>query len=532
MASRHLSDLRAAYRVGEDVVVEDLPDDAAQVIVRTARDRTYDASIRGAAATVAGLPVGTHALEAHAQTGDLVAEELFSVRENPGDDPVMGFATTFDDVSRPGVQSWLGDLRCTVVQVYDWMDDYAYPLAPQRYYEDPLGRSLDLAALRRLIDGIKANGAMAQAYAPVLAASSDFADRHDAWRLFRNDGAPQSLGGLLQIMDPSCAGWQRHWVEQYGRAADELGFDGFHLDTYGYPRAAARADGREVCVAEGYRSFVAAVRAARPSDVLSLNQVNGVPRGFTAPGRPSFRYVEVWPPNDRWRHLEGLLERSVGPGERQGETLAIYPPVWAGPRESALRTAVLTEAIATTLGANVLIWGDDHGVLSQPYYVDHERLDGEEIDAVLEWHRFALRCRDLFKDGTDTSWYELSDENASVRVSWQGPTSPEPVGGSLFARVRRGHDVVTVGLLDLTGSADGEWMAPTSQGRCAGAAVTVLVDSCNEWRASVAELGRDGGRFNAVPSTVEAVREGDGLRFSIPLRGGWSVLRVTRKDAS
>ena len=108
--------------------------------------------------------------------------------------------------------------------------------------------------------------------------------------------------------------------------------------------------------------------------MLSFNQVNGVPRDFELPGSPGFRYVEVWPPNDRWRHLEGLLARSSPAQARR--VLAIYPPVWSAERAPALRTALLTEAVATTLGASLLVWGDDRGCLQHPYYVDHEQADG------------------------------------------------------------------------------------------------------------------------------------------------------------
>ena len=62
----------------------------------------------------------------------------------------------------------------------------------------------------------------------------------------------------------------------------------------------------------GYASLSRRYARARPLEVLSFNQVNGVPRGFEPPASPSFRYVEVWPPNDKWRHLEGLLQRSAG----------------------------------------------------------------------------------------------------------------------------------------------------------------------------------------------------------------------------
>ena len=44
-------------------------------------------------------------------------------------------------------------------------------------------------------------------------------------------------------------------------------------------------------------------------------------------------------------------------------------------REAALRTCVLSEAIVTMLGANIADLGRRDGVLSHPYYVDHETLD-------------------------------------------------------------------------------------------------------------------------------------------------------------
>ncbi len=158
---------------------------------------------------------------------------------------------------------------------------------------------------------------------------------------------------------------------------------------------------------------------------------------------------------------------------------------------------MLTEAVATVLGASVLLWGDDHGVLRHPYYVDHERLQEDEIEQVLDWHRFGLRIRDLFLRGLDTSWYELGDENGAVSVSWDGVTSPEPIGGALFARAVRSRDVVVTGLLDLTGSTDGSWTSPTQPGNCTAADVSALVADPEDWTAEVAVLG---GNRRQVPA--------------------------------
>jgi dextranase len=530
MASEWLSDLRSCYLADDEVTVTHIPSSTVSALVRTAFNTKQEGTLGEDVVRFSNLPVGTHSLEVRSRDGALIAEELFSVTRHAGEDPVMGFVTSFDSSSRESVLAWLRDLRCTVVQVYDWMDSYSYPLPATTTYEDPLNRPIDRVELEKLIQGIREIGAVAQAYAPVCAADRSLAEEHPPWRLYRSDGAPQSLGDLLQILDPGNVEWQHHWLDQYGGAIDELGFNGLHLDTYGYPRMALSSEGEPVSVNDGYDSFVKAVRNARPDVVVSFNQVNGVPRGFEPPSLPGFRYMELWPPNDKWRHLEGLLQRSVGTGTRQGDTLAIYPPVWQGDRDSALRTAVLSEAVSTTLGANTLIWGDDDGVLCHPYYVDHEQLRKAERATALEWHRFGLRCRDLFKFSTDTSWYELSDENASVKVSWNGVTSPEPIGGALYVRVLRSDDFVVVSLLDLSGSDDGSWASPSAAGKCTHASVEILMDSPDGWRAEAAVLGRDEGRFNPLATTPTSMREGRGISCEVPLVGGWTVLRMTVKE--
>jgi dextranase len=520
------SELRVVYPRGDIIEVRRALELGEQVLARTAFGKTFDASGNDHVFRLENLPVGTHAVELRASDGTLLAEEFVGVRESPGDDPIMGFVTSFQREVTPSVLRWLRELRCTVVQVYDWMESYSAPLATTASYHDPLGRPIERGALEDLIGAIKASGAVAQAYAPVCAADEAFASAHRDWLLYRNDGAPESLGNLLQIMDPASELWQQYWIDNYGHAVDVLGFNGFHLDTYGYPRNALDASGNHVPVESGYAEFVTAVRAARPRDVISFNQVNGVPREFIAPVPPGFRYSEVWPPNEKWRHLEGLLQRSAGTGDTKGATLAIYPPVWEGERTAALRTAVLSEAVLTTLGANALLWGDQDGVLCHPYYVNHEQLDEAEKSVALTWHRFGLRCRDLFKVGVDTSWYELSDENASVVVTWQGPTSPEPVEKSLFARVVRDDKVVAVSLLDLTGSADGSWHSRTAPGTCGEVDVTILVDVPEGWVAAVAVLGRDEGRFTPLAVTIVPHREGRALLCRVPVDKGWAVLRL------
>jgi dextranase len=366
--------------------------------------------------------------------------------------------------------------------------------------------------------------------------------------LYQGDVSLEHFFDMIKIANPANKEWQSHFAASYGSAADHIGFDGFHIDTYGYPRSPLDASGQPVDLRVAYEEFLTSFRAARPADQVSFNQVNGVPSAVALPGGPGFRYCEVWAPNDGWRHLEGLMDRSAGragllgpslsAGPLMRGTIACYPPVWGtnepdgavtgAAREGSLRTVVCTEAVATCLGASALLFGDVRAVLCDPYYPKHERLSAAEVATVLAWHRFALRYRDLFLEGEDTSWYDVGDDNGAVRLEWDGPVRPEPAGRTVFGRVVRSDDCIAVGVVDLSGSANGSWSEPTGVGRCQSVRARVLLDEPEGWKADVAVLGRSGDRFTTVPFTVVEHREGRAAQLEVPLGPGWAVLRMTR----
>ncbi|HTW08685.1 MAG TPA: glycoside hydrolase family 66 protein [Acidimicrobiales bacterium] len=542
-----LEELRAFYQTGEGITLSRLPAGTARVVARYASGEVQEADV-GLGAHFGRLRTGTTSVEAIAADGSVLAEELTTVAAHAGERPVHGFATSFDPQSVPSFLTWLKALRCTVVQIYDWMASYSAPLGPPEGWEDPSRRPVSYEALRALAVGIRSNGAVAHAYAPVYAVDLPFAADHPDWLMYRNDGKVQRFFDMIELANPGNVEWQRHFAFTYGSAADSIGFDGFHVDTYGYPRSAVDRDGKAIDIRSAYESFLAFFRRARPSDQISFNQVNGVPSAIELPPGPGFRYCEVWAPNDQWRHLEGLMDRSSGKAGQLAQpptggpisrgSIACYPPVWekngrggpqaVAPREESLRTVVLTEAIATCMGASALLFGDVTSVLCDPYYPKHERLSASEAATVLAWHRFGLRCRDLFLEGEDTSWYEIGDENGAVAVKWDGPVRPEPVGGTLFARVVRTDGCVAVGVVDLSGSADGSWSQPTAMGRCRSVRVRALLEHPDSWQAAAAVLGRSGDRFAPVPFTMVEHREGRALQVDVPVEAGWSVLRFTR----
>ncbi len=334
---RPLGDLRAFYRVGEEVRVATLPVGTSRVVARRATGDVVEAEL-GEGARFSGLSSGTYAVEALDATDDLLAEELTTVGAHAGERPVHGFATSFEDQNVPDALSWHRALRSTVVQVYDWMASYTEPLGSKSGWTDPSNRPVSFKALRALATGLQEFGAVAHAYAPVYAVGNAFAAEHPEMLMYRGDGEAIRFLDQIVLANPGNADWQRHFVAAYGSAADAIGFDGFHIDTYGYPRVALDVDGNSIDMRTAYESFLRFVRDAWPTSLISFNQVNGVPSAARLPDGPGFRYCEVWPPNDNWRHLEGLLDRSSGragllaPSASRDAlmrgSVACYPPVW------------------------------------------------------------------------------------------------------------------------------------------------------------------------------------------------------------
>jgi dextranase len=539
-----LHGVRSFYRVGESIVITQLPKGAARFTASRAFGQPIVARL-DSVATFEDLASGTYNIEAFDHTGTLLGEELTTVGAHQGERPVHGFATSFGATDIPPVLEWHRALRSTVVQVYDWMASYTEPLGPDHGWEDPSHRPVSLDALRALAQGLRDLGAITHAYAPVYAVGNQFADDHPEMLMYEDTGAAIRFLDQIVLANPANVEWQHHFVRSYGEAAAAVGFDGFHIDTYGYPRVANTVDGSSIDLRLAYESFLRFIRSAWPTDLISFNQVNGVYSAVELTDGPGFRYCEIWPPNEGWRHFEGLLDRTSGnagllrPTKRRGElmrgSLACYPPVWGindmtGPvdreaRASSLRTVVMTEAIATLLGASVLIFGDKSAALCDPYYPKHARLTEGEAATVVAWRRFALRCRDLFIEGEDTSWYEIGDENGSVNVESSAPVSPEPIGGALFARVVHGEDFVSVGVVDLTGSPNGRWSEPTDQGGVTSATIRVLLDHPARWQGSIAVLGANEDRFVPVHAKEVAHRQGRALEVELPIDSGWSILR-------
>ena len=123
-----LDDLRAFYRTGEEIEPRTAACRSSGWWPAVPTGGPWKQRLTTGRPGSAGLVPGTYTVEALAPDGRSLAEELTTVGAHAGERPVHGFATSFDDESVPAVLEWLRALRCTVVQIYDWMASYTEPL--------------------------------------------------------------------------------------------------------------------------------------------------------------------------------------------------------------------------------------------------------------------------------------------------------------------------------------------------------------------------------------------------------------------
>jgi dextranase len=393
----------------------------------------------------------------------ILARTAADVLAEPFERPRYGFVSDFSPGrSVEATSEHARRLHLNVFQFYDWMHRHAR-LAPSRErYEDPLGRRpLSLRSVRRLVECFRTVGAKSLAYAAVYAVGAeDWPEWQDAG-LYNADGQPWQLGdNFLWLVDPADPRWLRHFGRELSRAIDVAGFDGFHLDQYGWPKTAERTDGAPVDLAAAFATQIRSVRRRLPGARLIFNNVNDFPTWATASTPQDATYIEVWPPHERLDHLASLVTKARSLAPRRPVILAAYLTAFANaPEPSALAAARLTMATIFSHGGFHLLNGENGAVLTDPYYPEHHRLSRRGQETMRRWYDFCVRYGDLLFDpqAIDVTRSVTCGINDDIRVTASVPVSADPEPGCLWIRVVQGRQRRVMHLINLAGQDDLRW---------------------------------------------------------------------------
>ena len=464
MSKDHLRELlprRVSFRPGEPIEIEvrgDVPPGTARVfhLGDVAAEVAWDGK---GDVVLPPLPEGGYGIE----LDDLTT--AFEVASDLRRRLRYGFVASYaPDKDIEAVADNVRRLHLTAVQFYDWAYRHADLMGGGEIYRDALDQPIALATVRALVGRMQAIGSRALGYAAVYAVGVNEWERWKHQALLTATGVPYGLGDFLFILDPAAPDWLQHLTAELGQATRALGFDGYHLDQYGYPKRAARADGTLVDVGASFVTLIDAVRDALPDAHLVFNNVNDFPARRTAALRQDAVYIEPWEPQLTLQALAATATRARAYAGGRPVVLAAYQHVYdKAPAEAADLAAAFTMATLYSHGATQLLAGEGDRLLCDPYYVRNHCIAPSTAALLKRWYDFLVAHDELLMppDLIDVTDAYAGSYNSELDVEFGAARLSETAApGTIWRRIVSAGDRLIVHLINLTGQTDTLWDAP------------------------------------------------------------------------
>jgi len=287
------------------------------------------------------------------------------------------------------------------LQFYDWMYRHDKLISPTEIFNDPLGRMLSLQIVKDKIEIAKDFNIASMAYAAIYASSKKFYQEHPDWGLYDLRGQPITFAdGWLYIMNISPGSpWNNHLIKQFKDAIREVGFDGIHLDQYGYPEVGFShlTDKKErIFLDTAFRDFINQtsdmIKTDNDKAKVVFNAVNNWPIEEVASSKEDIVYIEVWPPHFMYLDLVELIDDGRRLGGGKPVVLAAYIDPY---KEIAVRIA---NAIIFSQGGFHIELGEGNGMLADPYFPKYKEMSPELSRVMRNYYDFAVRYENLLSD--------------------------------------------------------------------------------------------------------------------------------------
>ncbi|MGD6805149.1 glycoside hydrolase family 66 protein [Rossellomorea aquimaris] len=278
--------------------------------------------------------------------------------------PRYGYATEFPQESKADSEKKMKELTqeyyLNGFQFYDWMwrhdvsvysktDSEGNPLRDEdgnfiseeitkdTAYDDLLGRELFPLTVKQQVKAAQKYNAAAMAYQMNYAARENYEafGVKKEWGLYRKNAEfpNPSLNDQegfyfdwvdpptgLYLQDPGNTEWQDYLNKEFARGVNEFGFDGMHLDQWGFHDNDYLYDyqGNERYFSRDYDSLINSVKDSlvdndKKKNFVTFNMVGGnegygdVPKTTT---KTDFDYSEIWQDKDNYRDLLKIVEET------------------------------------------------------------------------------------------------------------------------------------------------------------------------------------------------------------------------------
>lgn len=401
---------------------------------------------------------------------ELIAEGSTAFDLKDPEHPLIryGFLSDFKAEDRQKMKAsldFLAEFHMTHVQYYDWTYRHHEYRADTDIYLDIMEKEIDLALVKDEIEGCSTRGMVSLGYGAVYAAGEEYLHQNPSQALRDSDGIPFNLIDRFYIMDIRHGSrWRECLMKQYLYAVKTVGFDGIHMDTYGFPkRAFVQNESKlhEVTLENDFPDLIEETRNILGDEVqLIFNNVGNWPVSATGPAPQDAVYIEVWDPYDSYSHIRQIILSASLYGKPV--ILAAYLAPFrleenhGGMR--ALHSALILQSIIVSLGASHLLLGEGGNALTQGYYNDYSPLRDDERSILKSYYDFQVRCTDFFyhSDLVEISETHTAGENREYFFSG-APVSADGRPDTVWTIVRECQGIKLISLINLRGQSDSIW---------------------------------------------------------------------------
>ena len=362
--------------------------------------------------------------------------------------------------------STLRKFHVNMVQYYDWSFRHDDLVSKEEVYKDMMGREVDLLTVKSKINSCRSFGMKSIGYGAVYAASKDYFNEHKECALYTSADEPLVFIDTFYIMNVARnCDWRRHIINEYARAVSEVGFDGVHMDTYGFPKTAYSYNKQSLIkLDQEYPSLIEDAKASlnniTPDNYLIFNNVGNWPVASVAKAPQAAVYIEVWEPYTTYRHIKQVIwDARRACEDKKPVILAAYlAPFRTDTMERAAYAAYLLTAAITANGAYHLLLGEENAVLTQGYYVDHSIMTASISQKMRSYYDFIVQYMELFYDATliDVSMTHIGWDNTEYRC-FHEQYSVDAEAGKLWLTIRENDNRKLISLINLCDNDNNEW---------------------------------------------------------------------------
>jgi dextranase len=388
----------------------------------------------------------------------------FDVLEKTSDSPRYGFISDFKDKNYHDGILQMNKYHLNLIQYYDWMYRHHELVPRDDFFVDPMNRTVEKAIITGKIDETHKFGMKAIAYGAIYGAEKEYYEEHSDEIMKDNLGRDIIFIDIIGMMDISQnTKWRKHIIKEFRRTITEMNFDGIHLDQYGFPKYAKSTVNPLIDLSKEIPTFINEtideVKDIDKEVTIDFNYVNNWPIDTIKDSNQPYSYIEVWDPHDSYNELAIIINDAKNLSDNRPVVIAAYIHAYQNniPMIQKEMSALLTMACVYSMGAYPLLFGEEMGILSDPYYVNYSKYTESFESKVRDYQDFIVKYKELiFASKRDISRTFINGINEEVQV-FDYKTSSNFEANSIGCKVFEADEFKLLNLVNLLNQENDKW---------------------------------------------------------------------------